>query len=84
MKNINFNNYREKMNEEDILEIAHLLGKGLGFKNKFKLHLGIIDNKIPTNNIFNKIVKKQKQWAYVGTNEEIKKIRKIILANKTN
>ena len=87
MKQINFNNYKEKMTEKDKEEIFEILAEGTRQKTRELLakrldkHLDLI----PEFGILNRLIKENHGWNYCAGQsypDEIRTVRKIILELK--
>ena len=87
MKQINFNNYKEKMTEKDKEEIFEILAEGTRQKTRELLakrldkHLDLI----PEFGILNRLIKEDYGWNYCAGQsypDEIRTVRKIILELK--
>lgn len=84
MKQINFNNYRQQLTEQDTNEIFEILSKGLRSKNRELLakrlnhHLELI----PYFGILDRLIKESYGWSYCAGQsytDEIRTVRQIIL-----
>jgi len=87
MRQINFNNNRERMTDDDKQQIFDLLSKGLRTKNFNLLHRRIFEHlfMIPYHGILERIIKDDSGWSYCAGQsypDEIRTIRKIILECK--
>ena len=87
MKQINFNNYKDKMTEKDKEEIFEILSSRCRQKTKELLakrldkHLDLI----PEYGILNRLIKEEHGWSYCAGQsypDEIRTVRKIILELK--
>jgi hypothetical protein len=87
MVQINFNNYKDKMNEKDKAEIFKILSSRCRQKTKELLakrldkHLDLI----PEYGILNRLIKEEHGWSYCAGQsypDEIRTVRKIILELK--
>jgi hypothetical protein len=87
MKQINFNNYRDKLTEKDKAEIFEILSSRCRQKTKELLakrldkHLDLI----PEYGILNRLIKEKHGWNYCAGQsypDEIRTVRKIILELK--
>jgi len=84
MTQINFNNHRDKLTQEDKDQIVELLGKGLRMKNYSLLVKRVNEhlNLIPHNGILERVIKEPQGWSYCAGQsypDEIRTVRNIIL-----
>ena len=87
MKQINFNNYKEKMTEKDKEEIFEILAKGTRQKTRELLakRLDRDLNLIPKYGILDRLIKESCGWSYCEGQsypDEIRTVRKIVLELK--
>lgn len=87
MKQINFNNYKEKMTEKDKEEIFEILAKGTRQKTRELLALRLEKHLdlIPEFGILDRLIKESYGWNYCAGQsypDEIRTVRKIILELK--
>ena len=87
MKQINFNNYKDKMNEKDKEEIFKILSSRCRQKTKELLALRLEKHLdlIPEYGILNRLIKEEHGWSYYAGQsypDEIRTVRKIILELK--
>ena len=87
MKQINFNNYKEKMTEKDKEEIFEIVSSRCRQKTKELLALRLEKhlNLIPEYGILNRLIKEEHGWCYYAGQsypDEIRTVRKIILELK--
>lgn len=87
MKQINFNNYKEKMTEKDKEEIFEILAKGTRQKTRELLakRLDRDLNLIPKYGILDRLIKESYGWSYCAGQsypDEIRTVRKIVLELK--
>jgi S-adenosylhomocysteine hydrolase len=87
MKQLNFNNQKEILTDEDIQGIMLILGKGLRMKNfqRLKSMLKYGRNTIPNCGILDRLIKENDGWSYCAGQsypDEIRTVRNIILTGK--
>ena len=87
MKQINFNNYKDKMNEKDKEEIFEIVSNRCRQKTKELLALRLEKHLdfIPEYGILNRLIKEEHGWCYCAGQsypDEIRTVRKIILELK--
>lgn len=84
MKQINFNNYKDKMTQNDLDQIFELLSSGLRSKNRelLRTRLNRHINLIPQYGILERLIKENGDWRYFAGQsypDEIRTLRNIIL-----
>lgn len=84
MKQINFNNYKDKMTQNDLEQIFELLSSGLRSKNRelLRTRLNRHINLIPQYGILERLIKAEHGWEYTAGQsypDEIRTLRNIIL-----
>ena len=84
MKQINLNNHRDKLTEQDIDELVALLGSRCREKSLrlLRAHLTYSASAIPHYGILERVIKENGQWTYVpgqSYSDEIRTVRKIII-----
>lgn len=84
MKQLNFNNQRESLTEDDISQLVALLGKRCRVKTirhlESSLKYGL--SRVPHYGILDRLIKEQGQWSYCAGQsypDEIRTVRNIIL-----
>tara|TARA_R100000781_G_scaffold2334_3_gene3840 strand:- start:2085 stop:2348 length:264 start_codon:yes stop_codon:yes gene_type:complete len=87
MKQINFNNYKDKMTEKDKEEIFEIVSSRCRQKTKELLALRLEKHLdlIPEYGILNRLIKEEHGWFYCAGQsypDEIRTVRKIILELK--
>tara|TARA_Y100000004_G_C8952282_1_gene429138 strand:- start:855 stop:1118 length:264 start_codon:yes stop_codon:yes gene_type:complete len=87
MRQINFNNYKDKMIEKDKEEIFEIVSSRCRQKTKELLAKRLNDhlNLIPEYGILNRLIKEEHGWFYCAGQsyaDEIRTVRKIILELK--
>ena len=87
MKQINFNNYKDKITEKDKAEIFEIVSSRCRQKTKELLTLRLKKhlNLIPEYGILNRLIKEKHSWCYYAGQsypDEIRTVRKIILELK--
>jgi len=83
-KQIDFNNSRDNLTEDDLGQIFELLSKGLRPKNRDLLYRRLTEHlsMIPYHGILSRVMKESHGWSYCAGQsypDEIRTVRKIIL-----
>lgn len=84
MTQINFNNYKNKLTDDEIEEITTLITSKCreNTKKRIRAHIKHLKNLIPEYGILNRIIKEDNSWSYCAGQsypDEIRTVREIIL-----
>jgi hypothetical protein len=84
MKQINFNNYRDQMTDDDIEQIFQLIAKGCQHKTKVRLRsiLTYSKSSIQSVGILERLIKEDGKWRYIAGQsytDEIRTVRDVVL-----
>ena len=78
-KQINFNNYKDQMTEEDIQELYELISSGCRAKRKGRILSCLKYGKhmIGTFGILDRLIKENGKWCYVAGQDSISEMRTV-------
>ena len=84
MKQVNFNNYKDSITEDDINQVYDLLAKGTRSKTRTRLMSCLTYGKgrIPTFGILERLIKEDGKWRYIAGQsypDEIRTVRELII-----
>ncbi len=87
MKQLNFNNQKEKLTENDIDQLVEVIGSRCQVKtvNRLRSMLTYGRSTIPSFGILERLIKENGKWGYCAGQsytDEIKTVRNIILEGK--